>query len=67
MADSDLKPKVKRAQMGLFDADPAMEPEANTGTVSKSRPKYRQGQTYQVPVDEVNANPGQPRSHFGLE
>lgn len=67
MADSDLKPKIKRAQMGLFDADPAMEPETNTGTVTKSRPRYRQGQTYQVPVDEVNTSPGQPRSYFGDE
>ena len=67
MADADLKPKVKRAQMGLFDADPAMEPDANAATGAKSRPRYRQGQTYQVPVDEVNPNPEQPRSHFGAE
>ena len=37
--------------MGLFDADPAMEPDANPATGAKSRPRYRQGQTYQVPVE----------------
>lgn len=67
MADTDTTPKGKREQLGLFEADPVLKTESRVAPESKAKPKYRLGQTYQVPVEEVCPNPEQPRGHFGDE
>ncbi len=64
MADSDTLSKGKRDQLGLFETDPILETESRGAPESRVRPKYRLGQTYQVPLGEVCPNPGQPRGHF---
>ncbi len=67
MADSDISSQGKRDQLGLFETDPPAGQLTHGASATKGKPRYRQGQTYQVPVAEVLANPEQPRAHFGEE
>jgi len=65
MADSDTISKGERDQLGLFEADMPLKAGSRGAPESKTRARFRQGQTYQVPVGEILPNPEQPRSYFG--
>ncbi|MEA5114368.1 MAG: ParB/RepB/Spo0J family partition protein [Geobacteraceae bacterium] len=67
MVDSDTTLKGKRVQLGLFETESPKSSDGPGSSETKARPKYRLGQTYQVPVGEVCPNPEQPRGHFGDE